>query len=393
MKNKVVCFIFLLSFPFIGISQWISVPSGTVGQFNVVDFIDTNTGYCSTVYPDKETFKTVDGGLTWASISNHGFDDISFFNQMFGFAAKGSYGENLYKTINGGDSWIYLPLQTSYPLNKVSSTSENTAYFSGAAGLLYKTIDGGASFSELNSGTGGHYISDVEFSSTTTGYFSYGSYLRKTTDSGNNWNTIYSVAGEEFKRIYFVNANVGFMIGYKSIYKTTDSGNTWSIDTIDLEPYVRLNDINFYDENYGLVVGDSGTIAYTDNGGESWTLQDSGTNEYLLSVKITSPTTAIVVGTNGTILRNFGPLGMVDNNLNQNFTFFPNPVDNNLTITGIEKIDSIQVFNVLGELLFDDYKVFSKHYTIDFSAFSEGVYFIRMGDVTGNSIVKKAIKK
>src|SRR5690606_18670523 len=118
-----------------------------------------------------------------------------------------------------------------------------------------------------------------------------------------------------FERIYFVNANVGFMIGYKSIYKTTDSGNTWSIDTIDLEPYVRLRDINFYDENYGLVVGDSGTIAYTDNGGESWTLQDSGTNEYLLSVKITSPTTAIVVGTNGTILRNFGPLGMVDNNL------------------------------------------------------------------------------
>src|SRR5690606_9529707 len=106
----------------------------------------------------------------------------------------------------------------------------------------------------------------------------------------------------------------------------------------------------------------------------------------------TSPTTAIVVGTNGTILRNFGPLGMVDNNLNQNFTFYPNPVDNNTTIKGIEKIDSIQVYNVLGELLFEDHKVFSKHYTIDFSAYSEGVYFISIGDVSGNSTVKKVIK-
>lgn len=107
---------------------------------------------------------------------------------------------------------------------------------------------------------------------------------------------------------------------------------------------------------------------------------------------MTSPT-AVVVGYNGTILRNFGTIGTEDNTLKQNFTFFPNPVENSLTMTGIEDMDSIQVYNVLGSLLYEDNKAFSGRYSVDFLTFSKGVYFIKISDKNGNSIIKKVIKK
>lgn len=387
MKNKVVCFIFLLSFPFIGISQWISVPTGINQDFWVVDFINSQTGYCSGGY--YKTFKTTDGGITWADVADQGFNDYSFFNETVGYATSSSVGVEIARTSDGGNSWTTLNPPSGQPrVETVKAISENTAYFAGNGGSLYKTTDGGTSFSILDSGLNEH-INDIFFTNPTTGYLISFYNIKKTTDSGATWNTIYTTSGS-LKRIYFVNENVGYVVGRRYIYKTTDAGNTWNVYETDFPN--ELQDIDFYDENHGFAVGGPSLILYTDNGGESWTLQDSGITQALNSVKMTSPTNAIVVGFNGTILRNFGTLGVDEEILSHNFALFPNPVINNLTITGKEELDSIQVFNILGKLLFENNKVFSEHYTIDFSAYSEGVYFINIGDVSGNLIVKKVIK-
>jgi hypothetical protein len=50
------------------------------------------------------------------------------------------------------------------------------------------------------------------------------------------------------------------------IFKTTDGGDTWTAATV---PTTRtLNAIYFYSERQGFAVGDSGTIFYTNNGGD-----------------------------------------------------------------------------------------------------------------------------
>ena len=394
MKNRLLLFIFLISFPFLGLSQWISVPTGTSQDFWAVDFVDSQIGYCSGGY--YKTFKTIDGGMTWADVSNQGFKDFSFFNNTFGFATSSSVDVEIARTTDGGNSWTVLESPSMDRAVAVSSTSENTAYFAGNGGILYKTTNGGNSFSILNSGQN-YGIEDILFTNTTTGYFVSFSILKKTTDNGTTWNTIFDASNGNLTKICFVNETIGYIAGDRSggiatIWKTTDAGSTWTVQETGVSPGWPT-DIDFYDENHGFVVGVSGLILYTDNGGASWTSQVSGTTSRLNSVKMTSPANAVVAGHNGRLLRNFGTLGVENDNLNQNFTFYPNPVDNKLTITGTELMDSIKIFNVLGKLLFEDYKIFSDSYSINFSAYSEGIYFLKVSDERGNSTVKKVIKK
>ncbi len=391
MKNDLLLFMFLLGFPIIGLSQWISVSSGTNLDFWVVDFVDSQTGYCSPGY--WKTFKTIDGGNTWADVSEQGFNDYSFYNETVGYATSSSVAIEIARTSDGGNNWIALTPPPGQPrVETVKTISENTAYFAGNGGALYKTTDGGTSFTILNSGLNSH-ISDIFFTNTLTGYLISFRTIKKTTDGGTSWNTIYT-SSKPLNRICFVNENIGYIAGDGSggILKTTDAGITWSIHETGTSNSSLL-DINFYDEDHGFAVGQSGLILYTDNGGASWTSQESGTTTRLNSVKMVSPTNAVVVGFNGTILRNFGTLGVDEEILSNNFALFPNPVVNNLTITGKEQLDSIKVFNILGKLLFENNKIFSNNYSIDFSTFSKGVYFLKISDENGNTKVKKVIKK
>ena len=380
----------MLSFPFIGISQWISVPTGINQDFWVVDFINSQTGYCSGGY--YKTFKTTDGGITWADVADQGFNDYSFFNETVGYATSSSVGVEIARTSDGGNSWTTLNPPSGQPrVETVKAISENTAYFVGNGGVLYKTTDGGISFTVLNSGLNSH-ISDIFFTNPSTGYLISFRTLKMTTDGGTSWNTIYT-SSKPLNRICFVNESIGYMAGDGSggVLKTTDAGSTWSVQYAGTGKSSLL-DINFYDENHGFAVGQLGLILYTDNGGESWTSQASGTTTRLNSVKMLSPANAVVVGHDGTLLRNFGTLGGDEEILSNNFALFPNPVVNNLTITGKEELDSIQVFNILGKLLFENNKVFSNNYSIDFSTFTKGVYFFKISYKNGNSTIKKVIK-
>lgn len=61
--------------------------------------------------------------------------------------------------------------------------------------------------------------------------------------------------------------------------------------------------VHFTDSNTGYVVGDSGTILKTSDGGNQWTIQVSGTEKTLRSVFLTSPLKGCIVGDSGTILK------------------------------------------------------------------------------------------
>lgn len=65
----------------------------------------------------------------------------------------------------------------------------------------------------------------------------------------------------------------------------------------------NLYAVHFSDVNTGTVVGDSGTILRTTNGGAIWKSQPSGTFKSLAGVSFTDANTGTVVGDSGTILR------------------------------------------------------------------------------------------
>ena len=53
----------------------------------------------------------------------------------------------------------------------------------------------------------------------------------------------------------------------------------------------------------GWIVGDSGIILNTDDGGVTWTDQNSGTANRLTDVCFVDPEKGWIVGSNGTLLR------------------------------------------------------------------------------------------
>lgn len=78
----------------------------------------------------------------------------------------------------------------------------------------------------------------------------------------------------------------------------------------------------------------------------------------------------------------------VDENLAANFEVYPNPMNNVLYIEGND-IKDVTIFNAVGQqVLFVE-----NANSIDVAELNEGLYFVRINDKKGNSVVKKIVKK
>ncbi|TRW26708.1 T9SS type A sorting domain-containing protein [Flavobacterium zepuense] len=67
----------------------------------------------------------------------------------------------------------------------------------------------------------------------------------------------------------------------------------------------------------------------------------------------------------------------LDNDTIPGLSYFPNPVKNTFTVTNSNTIDDISVYNTLGQLVLTT-AINSTEGTIDFSAFNNGIYFIKV---------------
>lgn len=101
-----------------------------------------------------------------------------------------------------------------------------------------------------------------------------------------------------------------FVVGSKALLLvSTDHGKTWIQQTLkeregsDLFQDRDLYSIRFApDGKSGWIVGEEGTALHTDDGGETWSRQDSGTNKNLLKVTAIDSQTAFAVGADGAIV-------------------------------------------------------------------------------------------
>jgi len=130
-----------------GGESWETVWHDTlVCNFTSVFFIDSLTGWVGGMR--SAILKTTDGGLTW-QVQNLNPEedeneegeggggpshirDLFFVNENFGFAA-GHKGSMLY-TMNGGETWSFLPVQAERPVNSLSFVDEEHGWAITSAG-------------------------------------------------------------------------------------------------------------------------------------------------------------------------------------------------------------------------------------------------------------------
>ena len=108
-----------------------------------------------------------------------------------------------------------------------------------------------------------------------------GSTVLRTTDGGETWLKLKVTPDElDFRDIDAINERTAYALSIGNgpashIYKTTDAGAAWTLQYKSDDAKVFLDAMSFWDEQHGLVVGDSVDgqlyILRTDTAGRTWT--------------------------------------------------------------------------------------------------------------------------
>ncbi|MFH1974839.1 MAG: YCF48-related protein [Pseudomonadota bacterium] len=101
--------------------------------------------------------------------------------------------------------------------------------------------------------------------------------------------------------IDFADTDYGWAVGcWGKIVHTQNGGKSWSRQDSKTDSY--LYSVNFTDRLNGWAVGNYGIILHTQDGGETWERQQSGTEKHLFKVEFLNKSEGWAVGYWGTIL-------------------------------------------------------------------------------------------
>jgi LPXTG-motif cell wall-anchored protein len=256
--------------------EW-KYPSPQGNSLQAVYFVNANEGYA--VGDSGTILKTLDAGNTWVSLQTNSkthLKDVFFVNSNIGYVIGRFLGVIL-KTVDGGTTWqdISLP-ETDYGLNSVWFTDENTGYVVGGPGRVWKTTNGGSSWLRLPPPPIQGNILKIQFVSSQVGYgieYAAGNVFIKTTDGGQSWSAKSITAGNDWLQSMHFVGNVGYIVGNTGrIYKTTDGGDNWvpltSGTTCDLTAVYFANSTTGYIT--GSDVSGNSILLSTTDGGANW---------------------------------------------------------------------------------------------------------------------------
>ncbi|NOS86647.1 MAG: T9SS type A sorting domain-containing protein [Ignavibacteria bacterium] len=106
-----------------------------------------------------------------------------------------------------------------------------------------------------------------------TGFYATDYAIYRTSNGGSDWDESFNVGNIYPRSVSFVNANTGWVLALTAdtsfrniILRTDNSGVTWGIHELVL-PSKRFNKVYFTSSNTGWLLGDSGYIYKTTNGG------------------------------------------------------------------------------------------------------------------------------
>lgn len=159
-------------------------------------------------------------------------------------------------------------------------------------------------------------IEDVCFVDKHTGWaVGWAGIILNTTDGGNTWRRQYANLGKtsaDFYGVSFVDKDTGWIVGtHNVVLKTVTGGLIWTrqdtgLNPVRVGPILRDYDffaVHFVDRNNGWITGFFGRIIlYTENGGLTWEVQKTGTNNILWGLHFIDKQNGWTVGGHGTIL-------------------------------------------------------------------------------------------
>jgi photosystem II stability/assembly factor-like uncharacterized protein len=213
-----------------------------------------------------QIFRSADSGVTWdwmTQVPGGSFAAVAFGSATSGVAVGG--GGLVMVTTDGGVNWAPAVSGTSLQLRGVAFAGPDVAVAVGDGGLLLRSTDGGATWSEP----------------TPPGTF----------------------AGTTFTGVAFASDSVGMAVTAQGEFlRSVDAGLTWAQLPVATGGNY-LSGISFLDAQHGIAVGAQAVVLVTDDGGQTWADMSLAQDLTLLAGSRAGPTTLVVVGDYGAILR------------------------------------------------------------------------------------------
>jgi photosystem II stability/assembly factor-like uncharacterized protein len=277
---------------------------------NRVFFVNENVGFIAGYL--RFMRKTIDGGQTWTSISipqalissGENVTGLHFINEQIGFAITGD-GKVL-KTTDQGATWTMIQLQSSsYDLYKILFVNDNIGLIVAGLGEVYRTTDQGETWTLDHTGVGVGY--DVRLHNGVVYIVGSNRAIAMSNDLGATWLPTQTItipgAGTGVLRMYAVafRGNDILVAGEEgTIYKANNpTGTSWSAFYDPIFGGVGTVDMNFSNENQGVLIGTGNSLSltyYTDNGGFNWKRKALTVNGSYRSMDLKPDGRGLIVG-------------------------------------------------------------------------------------------------
>jgi photosystem II stability/assembly factor-like uncharacterized protein len=213
--------------------------------------------------------------------------------------------------VRSQQSWLNLGSASIQNLWKCHFTDTLNGWAIGDSGVIVHTSNGGLNWVTQDSKLK-EYMVSVYFINKRLGWATswglnvnyFGTYLLKTTDGGNNWDTSrYPIPDTWIRNIYFLDSLTGYMGGSPAILlKTTNAGVNWFscyVDTNTMASKFPILKFNFYTYNFGFASGGvtdiAGVIWRTTNAGLYWSAV-AVASEPLNDIKIFDTSNILIIG-------------------------------------------------------------------------------------------------
>lgn len=245
---------------------------------------------------------SANGSSSWFLIqspSGMDIDAIHFLDSVEGWVVAGG---DVFHTSNAGQSWTALGNPGTATLRDVHFLTSQRGWVAGESGAVFSTSDGGASWTQA-SGTGAADLVAVEFEDFFSGFaVGQGGVVLGSTDGGTSFSTLASGTAVPPPAVYGIDAvdpdHAWATTADDEILRTEDGGATW--EGVSAGVNFQWWDVSFHDTLNGFACGDKQaffpSVAWTSDGGRSWTSKSFGMMVDFHDIETLGPTTAIVTG-------------------------------------------------------------------------------------------------
>ncbi|MHC4957817.1 MAG: YCF48-related protein [Planctomycetota bacterium] len=207
--------------------------------------------------------RTKDRGQTWKKLETPGpqwLAAVDFVSASTGYVVGGAEPPVIWKTTDGGDSWVSLagnlPARAGREsLRDVLFLTEERGFVVGTGGLILETRDAGQSWSARDSGTDA-WLRAISVRGKILHVAGKGVLLR-SSDDGKTWAPLPIPEGRKLNDVAFVSADLGWITGFRGeVLETTDGGRSWNAVAV----HTRMTGAIHVSPERVVVTGGGGTI-------------------------------------------------------------------------------------------------------------------------------------